>query len=1492
MAAPKRPLEGDSANRPAKKSKPVHTSPTKVTEKASSKPKPKAQGGVPSMKPAFLQKSLLVAEEVNFPRGGGTTLTAHEVKEAREEAKREIKEAEEKTLKRKRKSSMKGGEVKAESAGTRVEHMNYKRLNPGTRLLGQITTIYPLHLILSLPNQLVGYVPITGISAQLTTELEKEDARFTSAAEGEDEDMEEREEEEGAPELASIFHVGQYVQACVVNVRSAGTRAAPELEKPKNEMEAMARRVELTLVPEVVNEGVVIKDLVKGFMLPGAIKSVEDHGYSVELGIPHLSGFLPFTNTPPSSSRLSPGHLLTCTVSEVPASKRICTLTIQPSQKEEVLDQVSNVTSLLPGTLVRGLITASVTSGLNLQILGFFEGTIDLTHLPKDPALYKVGTKLKARVLWHLPGSSPPKFALSALPHVVDLAAPEVDGVSTQEKHPYGEILHGVKVVRVEAEWGLSVVLDDEETRGFVHIANISDEHIPALSATSGAWKVGTKHDARVLGFYALDGLLRLSLKPSQLERRFVQTGDFTPGEIVKGAIENLTDVGMFVDVGGDISGRVALDQLADIELKHPEKRFKAGASVKCRILAVDPEHGRLTLTCKKSLLSSDLPIIAKLDDAKQGMVADAVVSKVLPSGALVMLYGGVKGFVPIREASEGYIKSVDEILKPGQAVKVKVLSVNTEEGNILASLRQAQPSYQPAAPGVDVEDIAVGSNVEAEIKDVQAINVVLSIQPGGQTALLSLANLANRRNTTVEALRLSLVPGTVLSDLVVVSKNPEKRIVILAVTLPGSNAGPSSSTAISWKTLHVGQILLGQVIGEKNGSTSVRLSQYLIGRLHPLDLTDNLENGIVFPRAGSALKVAVVGVDPHARTLDLSTRPSRLNPESHPPIVDPEITSLDNLQVDDKVGGVVKNISDSGLFVSLGRNITARVQIKELFDEFVKDWQTRFSVNQVVKGKITHVDHEKNRVDMSMRSGVRKHHKSSGKEDKLRHMKDFEKRQKVTGKVTSITKYGLFILIDDSDVSGLCHHSELSDTKQGDVQVALQGFRVGDTVKAVILWINEETKKVSLGLKPSYFTAEDYETADTPDDQLEASKEAGESEDEDENTTSWAGIGEGGKTDMDEDGAASFLGFDDVAEEEAESEDDVIILSGDHGSKSSAAPAKKSNPATTSAPTLQLSGGFQWSHTVDDEAEEDAPANESDVESEASDSHPRKKKKRGHQIEEDLTLAMQERTPESVADFERLLLGSPNSSFLWIQFMSFYLQLSDVDNAREIAKRALKVINFREEQEKMNVWIALLNLENTTGTEESLEKTFQDATRANDSKAIHLRMATIFDESGKPEKAEDMHKRAVKKFNESTTVWTSFGHHYMSQGKLDEARELLPRSLKSLEKRKHIETILKFAQMEYELGEPERGKTLFEAIVDSHPKRLDLWFVYVDMEAKQGDLQTVRKLFDRMLALKLNTFKAKSVFKKWLELEKRLGDEEGQEHVKARAVEWMQNNS
>ncbi|KAK9236565.1 hypothetical protein V1525DRAFT_406690, partial [Lipomyces kononenkoae] len=120
---------------------------------------------------------------------------------------------------------------------------------------------------------------------------------------------------------------------------------------------------------------------------------------------------------------------------------------------------------------------------------------------------------------------------------------------------------------------------------------------------------------------------------------------------------------------------------------------------------------------------------------------------------------------------------------------------------------------------------------------------------------------------------------------------------------------------------------------------------------------------------------------------------------------------------------------------------------------------------------------------------------------------------------------------------------------------------------------------------------------------------------------------------------------------------------------------------------------GFDWeAKTLDDvhsaeESESEASASNQET------TEKRKKRRKRTAVQIDVTGELSTKDPESVSDFERMLLGSPNSSALWIRYMAFQIQLGEIEKAREIARRALKTINYREEKEKLNIWVALLNL-------------------------------------------------------------------------------------------------------------------------------------------------------------------------------------------------------
>lgn len=140
-----------------------------------------------------------------------------------------------------------------------------QRVNIGMKIFCQIVRILPLALIVSLPNQLYGHVPITNISPQFTERLERLDDAQELRSNGEA-----IEEDEiplpHIPELTDIFDVGQYVRTVVSAVHPPGTTDVSCVGKSRDENAKASKRVELSLIPERVNTGVSKSDLKQGFV--------------------------------------------------------------------------------------------------------------------------------------------------------------------------------------------------------------------------------------------------------------------------------------------------------------------------------------------------------------------------------------------------------------------------------------------------------------------------------------------------------------------------------------------------------------------------------------------------------------------------------------------------------------------------------------------------------------------------------------------------------------------------------------------------------------------------------------------------------------------------------------------------------------------------------------------------------------------------------------------------------------------------------------------------------------------------------------------------------------------------------------------------------------------------------------------------------------------------------------------------------------------------
>ena len=260
----------------------------------------------------------------------------------------------------------------------------------------------------------------------------------------------------------------------------------------------------------------------------------------------------------------------------------------------------------------------------------------------------------------------------------------------------------------------------------------------------------------------------------------------------------------------------------------------------------------------------------------------------------------------------------------------------------IIGSIIQAtKPS-----PAVEISKLEVGHTVTGPITviDIHQDNVVLELQPKDSVirlkALISLANLANHRGTTVLQARASLNVGQEIKEqLVLVSKNVEKALLIVAVKPQEKSKVPNGRTSAGGGSLRIGDIKVGVTIPglvirhHPKGST-VRLSKHVFATLYPTDVCDNFETGNPFPALDSVINVAILTVDESNQKVLVSTRLSRINLAQAIPVVDREISSLGDLSVGDEIRGFVKSVADHGVFVSIGRGIDARIQIKELFNE------------------------------------------------------------------------------------------------------------------------------------------------------------------------------------------------------------------------------------------------------------------------------------------------------------------------------------------------------------------------------------------------------------------------------------------------------------------------------------------------------------------------------------------------------------------------------
>jgi len=241
------------------------------------------------------------------------------------------------------------------------------------------------------------------------------------------------------------------------------------------------------------------------------------------------------------------------------------------------------------------------------------------------------------------------------------------------------------------------------------------------------AWK-DREFEVRVLKLNRKRGNVVVSrraiLEDEQKSKRDSLVSTLAEGTVVTGRVKNITDYGVFVDLGG-MDGLLHVSDLVWGRVPHPSSIVKAGDEIQVQVLKFDKDKQRISLG-RKQLLPDPWATVPERFPA--GTRAQGKVVGVTDYGAFVQIEPGVEGLVHVSEMSwSKRAKHPSKMVKAGDDVEVVVLDVKTDQRRISLGLKQTQPDPWGAA----AEKYPAGTLITGKIRNLADFGAFVEIEEG-----------------------------------------------------------------------------------------------------------------------------------------------------------------------------------------------------------------------------------------------------------------------------------------------------------------------------------------------------------------------------------------------------------------------------------------------------------------------------------------------------------------------------------------------------------------------------------------------------------------------------------------------------------------------------------------------------------------------------------------------------------------------------------------
>ncbi len=537
-------------------------------------------------------------------------------------------------------------------------------------------------------------------------------------------------------------------------------------------------------------------------------------------------------------------------------------------------------------------------------------------------------------------------------------------------------------------------------------------------------------------------------------------------GEIVTGRVIEIQGDTIVVDVGYKSEGLIPAAEFRD---RDGTVSVAVGDEVEVLLEKTEDQEGHVLLSRQKAERMRRWNEVER--SYKEGAVIKGRVVDRIKGGLTVDV--GLRAFLPGSLVDIKPVKNLESL--KGHELEFKVISLDRRRNNIVLSRKAVLEKEFAKKKAETLRNLREGAVIQGVVKNITDYGVFIDL--GGIDGLLHITDISwGRVNHPSEHFSV----GDEV-EIVVLKFDPETERVSL---------GYKQRTEDPWtlvdKKYPIGSRIEGKVVSLVDYGAFVEIEEGVEGLIHVSEMswTKKVVNPAKILNVADEVQAIVSELDMGQRRISLSLRQTERNPWEE---------LADSFPVGSIVEGKVRNLTEFGAFVEITEGIDGLIHVSDMsWTKRVKHPSEILQKGETVKARITNIDVSNQRVSLSI------------KEFMPNEWQDFVDSHHVgdivEGRVVNVTDFGLFVDIYEG-LEGLIHVSE-ADLPSDQLQ---DHFSVGEWVRARILRIEEEDKKVGLTIRGvSQPTAEEIA-------ELEASQPAPEGETpEAEDATSEAVEGDG----------------------------------------------------------------------------------------------------------------------------------------------------------------------------------------------------------------------------------------------------------------------------------------------------------------------------------------------------------------------------------------------